>query len=69
MVIQTGSVAMMAFVIGDYLAQFQAVGAYTSSIYAAVTVVALTAVNAAGVQQGKWTQNILTLAIVLGLLL
>jgi amino acid transporter len=34
-----------------------------------VTVVALTAVNAAGVQQGKWTQNILTLAIVLGLLL
>ena len=69
MVIQTGSVAMMAFIIGDYLTEVFALGAYSASIYATASVVLLTALNVAGIREGKWTQNLLTLAIVTGLLL
>jgi amino acid transporter len=69
MVIQTGSVAMMAFLLGDYLTNLWSLGPFSSSIYACIAVVALTAVNIAGIDQGKWTQNALTLGIVLGLLL
>ncbi len=69
MVIQTGSVAMMAFIIGDYLTQILALGPYSSSIYAVAAVILLTALNAAGIREGKWTQNLLSLAIVAGLLL
>jgi amino acid transporter len=66
-VIQTGSVAMMAFVIGDYLSEIVALGTYSSSIYAVASVVLLTTLNCAGIRQGKWTQNLLTIAIVVGL--
>ena len=69
MVIQTGSVAMMAFIIGDYLTEVFALGPYSSSIYATAAVVLLTGLNTAGIREGKWTQNVLSLAIVLGLLL
>ena len=68
-VIQTGSVAMMAFIIGDYLTQILALGPYSSPIYAVAAVILLTALNAAGIREGKWTQNLLSLAIVAGLLL
>jgi len=37
-------------------------------LYAGVAVVVLTAINVIGVQQGKWTQNLLTVAKALGLL-
>ena len=39
-----------------------------SSFYAGAAVVVLTAINILGVKTGKWTQNILTLAKVLGML-
>ncbi|BAY46572.1 putative amino acid transporter [Scytonema sp. HK-05] len=68
-VIQTGSIALAAFVFGDYAAQLLPIGEYSSAIYAAGVVVCLTALNVLGVQQGKWTQNWLTAAKVLGLLL
>ncbi len=67
-VIQTGSIAMLAFVIGDYATEIFQLGAYSSSIYAAAAIIALTTINVLGFQLGKWTQNLLSSAIVLGLL-
>jgi amino acid transporter len=68
MVLQTGSIALLSFVFGDYAAQLNG-GAGSSAAYAALAVVLLTAVNVVGIRPGKWTQKILTSAEVLGLLL
>ena len=68
-VIQTGSIAMVAFLIGDYASEVLRLGPYSTSFYAALTIVVLTAVNVAGIEQGKWTQRVLVAAIVLGLLI
>ncbi|MCS7263999.1 MAG: amino acid permease [Armatimonadetes bacterium] len=68
-VIQTGSIAMLGFVFGDYASQIFSLGTYSSAIYAALAAIVLTTLNIMGVQQGKWTQNLLTSAKVLGLLL
>jgi amino acid transporter len=66
-VIQTGSIALLAFVFGDYASQIVTLGPYSSSIYAAGAIVIFTVLNLIHVQQGKWTQNILSTAKVLGL--
>lgn len=68
-VIQTGSIALLAFVFGDYFTQLLPLGEYSSAIYAGLAVICLTGLNIIGVQQGKWTQNVLTAAKVIGLLL
>lgn len=68
-VIQTGSIAMLGFVFGDYASQILPLGSHSPAIYAAVATIVLTALNIMGVQQGKWTQNLLTAAKVIGLLL
>lgn len=68
-VIQTGSIALLAFVFGDYVTQLLPLGEYSSAIYAGLVVICLTGLNIIGVQQGKWTQNALTAAKVIGLLL
>ncbi len=67
-VIQTGSIAMAAFLIGDYASEILRLGPLSTSIYAALTIILLTAVNAAGIRQGKWTQNTLVAVILLGLI-
>ena len=67
-VMQTGSIALLAFVFGDYVAQLVPLGERASSIYAALAVITLTAINALGVQPSKWIQNWLTAAKLLGLL-
>jgi len=66
-VIQPGSIAMLAFVFGDYLSTILPLGGSAHSIYAALSVVILTALNLMGVQKGKWTQNLLTAIKVIGL--
>jgi amino acid transporter len=66
-VIQTGSIAMVAFLIGDYASEIFRFGPYSTSLYAAFTIVLLTLVNVAGIQQGKWTQKTLIVAIIAGL--
>ncbi|MDI6742023.1 MAG: amino acid permease [Smithella sp.] len=66
-VIQTGSIAMVAFLIGDYASEIFRLGAYSTSWYAAFTIVLLTLVNVAGIQQGKWTQKTLIVATIAGL--
>jgi APA family basic amino acid/polyamine antiporter len=66
-VIQPGSIAMLAFVFGDYLSTILPLG--PPSLYAALSVLILTALNLLGVQKGKWTQNLLTAIKVVGLLM
>jgi amino acid transporter len=68
-VIQTGSIALLSYVLGDYASQLFPLGPYSAAIYAAATVLLLTIVNAIGIQQGRLAQNLLTLAEVIGLLL
>ncbi|MBW4488847.1 MAG: amino acid permease [Trichocoleus desertorum ATA4-8-CV12] len=68
-VIQTGSIALLAFVLGDYASQLFRLGPFSASLYAALAIACLTGLNILGVQQGKWAQNWLTVAQVLGLLL
>jgi amino acid transporter len=68
-VIQTGSIALLAFVCGDYLAQIVDLGPAGPTIFAAATVIALTAINRAGARQGTGTQMWLTLLEVGGLVL
>jgi basic amino acid/polyamine antiporter, APA family len=68
MVIQTGSIAMLAFLVGDYLSQIYNLGGYSASQYAALIILILTAINIAGLHQGKWMQRLLIGALVVGLL-
>ncbi len=67
MVIQTGSIAMLAFILGDYASEILHLGPYSSAVYAAGAIVLLTAVNMAGLRQGSRVQNVFTAAIVAGL--
>ena len=66
-VVQTGSIALLAFVFGDYASEILQLGTFSSSIYAAAVIAILTVLNILGLQQGKLTQNLLTAAKVLGL--
>jgi APA family basic amino acid/polyamine antiporter len=68
-VIPTGSIALIAFVFGDYASQLLRLGEHSSAVYAALVIAVLTGVNVAGIQQGKWTQNVLTAVEVLGVIL
>lgn len=68
-VIQTGSVAVLAFVFGDYLSELLPLGPASPALYAALAVVAITAINWIGVRQGARAQNWLTLIEASGLLL
>lgn len=67
-VIQTGSIALLSYVFGDYLAAVLPVGDYSSPLYAAAAVVLITVVNWAGVRLGTRVQRWLTLFEVAGLL-
>ena len=71
-IVRPGSIGVMAFLFADYANQIwpQAEGrtaAYVLLAYAAGSIIALTVVNILGVREGKWTQNVLTVAKVLGL--
>jgi basic amino acid/polyamine antiporter, APA family len=68
-VITTGSIALLAFVFGDYVTQIVQLGPYSSAIWGAAAILVLTALNVAGVRQGTMTQVLMTLVVVLGLLL
>jgi len=69
MVITTGSIAMLAFIFGDYMSRVLSLGAHSSTIYAVLTVVLLTAVNIIGLRESARTQNVLTLLLIAGLAL
>ena len=67
-VIQTGAIAAIAFVVGDYATQIFSLGTKSAAIYAALAVVAITWLNIAGTTQSKWLQNGLTLVLALSVL-
>lgn len=58
---------LTAFLVGDYLSLLLPLGEYSSSFHAAAAIVVLTAINLAGIQPGKWAQNLLTASKILGL--
>jgi amino acid transporter len=66
-VIQTGSIAILAYVFADYLAPVLSLDSTRSPILAVVAVVALTGLNLAGLRHGKRTQVVLTFVELAGL--
>jgi basic amino acid/polyamine antiporter, APA family len=68
-VLQTGSIALLAFVFGDYMSQVWRLGEASSAIYAAGAIALLTLVQIGGLTGSKRTQQGLTLATVIGLTL
>jgi basic amino acid/polyamine antiporter, APA family len=55
-VIQTGAIALVAFVFGDYASQILRLGDNSAAIYAAAAVIALTALNYVGTMESKRLQ-------------
>ena len=68
-VIVAGSIAVFAYLFGDYLSRVINLGAHSSAIWAALVVVVLTGVNYCGIREGKATQNVFTVLEVGGLVL
>ena len=68
-VINTGSIALLSFVFGDYLSRIVSLGPQSAALWAAIIVVALTVVNLVSLEASSRTQNWLTVAEVVGLLL
>ena len=65
-VITTGSIAVLGYTFGDYASKLVNLGAHSSAIYAALAVIALTAINVTGIRETKGTQNVLTVIEVAG---
>lgn len=71
-IVRPGDIAVMAFAFASYACTIHDPLAngpfpYGHQAYACLAVIVLTAINVAGVRQGKWTQNVLTGVKVLGL--
>ena len=67
-VIQTGAIAAVAFVFGDYASEIFRLGDKSSAIYAALGVFALTLLNFAGTVESKTLQKIMQVLLFAGLL-
>src|SRR5919205_3656920 len=57
-VIMAGSIAVFAYLFGDYMSRVINLGAHSSAIWAAIVVSVLTIVNYVGIREGKETQNL-----------
>lgn len=68
-VIITGSLALLGFILGDYLTRLFSLGPYSPGVYAALAVAVLTAINLAGLNSSTRMQNVLTVVEVSGVLL
>lgn len=64
-VIQTGAIAAVAFVFGDYASQLLSLGPYSQAVYAALAIGVFTLVNLMGVTPGTRTQHAFTAGTVL----
>jgi amino acid transporter len=67
-VIQTGAIAAVAFAFGDYASEVVRLGEKSSALWAAIAVIALTALNVAGTLQTKALQKTLEIALIAALL-
>ena len=66
-VIQTGAIAAVAFVFGEYASEIYRLGAHSTALYAALSVVALTLLNLAGTLQSKMLQKVMETGLIAGL--
>ncbi len=67
-VIQTGAIAAVGFVYGDYASNLVPLGPYSSAIHAAIALVVLTSINLIGTLESKRTQVLLTSLTIVALL-
>jgi APA family basic amino acid/polyamine antiporter len=67
-VVRPGSIGAMSFVFARYATRLYSLGEHSFLLYAFGGVVLLSSINIIGLREGKWTQNILTIAKVLGIL-
>lgn len=67
-VIQTGAIAAVAFVFGEYATQVAPLGTYSIALWAAIGVGALTLLNLAGTVQSKTLQKVMETLLILSLL-
>jgi basic amino acid/polyamine antiporter, APA family len=67
-IINTGSIALLAFVFGDYMSTLVNLGTYSSAVWALLIVIVLTVVNLAGIHASSRMQTWLTLIEIVGLL-
>ena len=67
-VIQTGAIAAVAFVFGDYAQELYSLGAYGSAIYGGIALILLTLLNIAGTYESKTAQNVLSTLLVTAML-
>ena len=66
-VVQTGAIAAIAFVFGDYASQLLPLGEKSSVIYALLGVAGITAINVIGTRESRLTQNMITGALALAI--
>lgn len=69
MVINTGSIALLAFVFGDYMSKVIPLGNYSTIYWAFFIVFGLTVVNLIGLKASTQFQTLLTILEILGLLI
>jgi basic amino acid/polyamine antiporter, APA family len=69
LVICTGSIALIGFILGDYLTRLWNLGVYSAPIYAVLAVVVLTAVNLGGLRESVRVQSVFTCLEIAGVLL
>lgn len=62
-VIQTGSIALVAYILGDYATLILDLGKFSQAIYAAITVILLTGLNMTGTTHSRKTQLFFTSSI------
>jgi APA family basic amino acid/polyamine antiporter len=67
-VIQTGSIALLAYIFGDYANELLPLGPHGAALWAVAAIIVLTALNIAGIRQTKTAQNLLFVATLFGLL-
>ena len=67
-VINTGSIALLAFVFGDYMSKVVNLGPHSTALWAVGVVVAMTLINLIGLHAASWVQTCLTMVEVTGLL-
>jgi APA family basic amino acid/polyamine antiporter len=66
-VIQTGAIAGVAFVFGEYASQIVSLGAHSAAIWAALGVALLTGLNLAGTLQSKMLQKLMEILLIAAL--
>ena len=68
-VIQTGVIVAVAFAFGDYASEVLRLGEKSSAVWAALSVIALTALNVAGTFSSKTLQKVMEIVLIAALVL